>query len=348
MLLGEGRRRAANSRHHREQTRVAAHIARAEKFAHENKTAAESLDPLRSLVRALLLDALREYREDGVFPENHRRPYNTPVFVDEKGTHCAVGHLLALSGHGALVEKIASERNLATVHELSNEPELVAWLDATGLTLEEATLIQPGYQPACSSAQMCFCRPYTPATGFGPGVQATVQPASAVLDGTLVAPSTVRVERIYGTTTGHVVGETLSIGAFLGAQGSRVLVPVHANGGQPGQWNHGVDAGVAAYVGIGVSGDGTASCTGYGTNSPPVPFSAPAQLVIDALRSDCYATFARVDPTSTQQRCGGCACTTPSRALREAPSHAALSILLSLVTALVVRRSRRRDRQRPR
>jgi hypothetical protein len=347
MHLGEGLRYAANSKRSRERSRVASHIARAEVFAHENKTAFDSLDPLRSLVRSLLLDALRDYREDGVFPENHRRPCNTPVFVDEKGTHCAVGHLLALSGHGALVEKIATERNLATVRELSNEPELVAWLEAAGLTLEEAALIQPGYQPACSSPQSCFCRPYAPATGFGPTVQPTAQPASAVLDGTLVASSTMRVERIYGMTTGHVVGETLSIGAFLGAQGSRVLVPVHANGGQPGRWNQGVDAGVTAYVGIGVSGDGTASCTGSGTNSPPVPFSAPAQLVIDALLSDCFTTFARIDPTSTQQRCGG-GCTTPPSASRDAPSHASLSILLSLVTALVVRRARRRDRRRPR
>lgn len=348
MQLGAGRRGSANSRRARARTRVASHIARAEKFAHENKTAVESLDPLRSLVRCLLLDALREYREEGVFPENHRRRCNTPVFVDEKGTHCAVGHLLALTGHGALVEKIATERNLATVFELASEPELLAWLEATGLTLDEAALIQPGYAPACGRAQQCFCAPYA-SWGVGSTSNASnPMVATAVLDATLIAPATVRVDRIYGTTAGHFVGETLSIGVFRGGEATRVLVAVGADGRQPVVWTHGLDASAPQYVGIGVSNDGVASCSGYAINTQPVALSAPAQAVIDALiSSDCQATLARSHPPSTEQRCNS-GCNVTVRTSREAPSHATLSILLSLVSALVVRRSRRVDRKRPR
>ncbi len=349
--MGEGRRPAANSRRAREGTRVASHIARAEKFAHENKVQVESLDPLRSLVRALLLDALREYREAGEFPENHRRPCNTPVFVDERGTHCAVGHLLSLSGWGALVEKIATERNLATVHELSNEPELVAWLEATGLTVEEAALIQPGYSPACGTAEVCFCLPYlAPNASSNTSIVPGPMVATAVLDGTIVAPNTARVDRIYGTTTGHAVGETVFVGAFRGGEATRVLVAVDADGRQPVQWRFGVDASASAhYVGIGVAINGTASCSFQGLMAPGVTLDAPAQAVIEALISnDCRATLARAHPPSLDRKCGGCTCATPASASRDAPSQATLSILLTLVGALMVRRARRIDTRRPR
>ncbi len=172
----------AFSKRARERSRVAAHIARAERFASES---AAALDPLRALVRDVLLRALREYREEGIFPENHRTGWHSPVFVDEQGTRCAVGHLLELSGE--------SERNLATVHQLADEPRLVQWLEAAGISLTEASLIQPGYAPTCSTAAQCFCAPYrirgAPQSRYegDGGVQTT-----AVLDCTLIETNTAR------------------------------------------------------------------------------------------------------------------------------------------------------------
>jgi hypothetical protein len=96
--------------------------------------------------RARHLAVLREYREAGVFPHNHDFPgERVPYFVDEHGTHCAMAYLIARSGGDALVARVAAERNNARVHELADEPELLAWLDAAGLSVHEAARIQPMY-----------------------------------------------------------------------------------------------------------------------------------------------------------------------------------------------------------
>jgi hypothetical protein len=54
--------------------------------------------------------------------------------------------LLARSGRRDLVDKVAATRNNAYIPELANDPELVAWLEASGLSLEEAARIQPSYR----------------------------------------------------------------------------------------------------------------------------------------------------------------------------------------------------------
>jgi hypothetical protein len=331
----------AFSKRARERSRVAAHIARAEKFASES---AATLDPLRALVRELLLRALSEYREEGIFPENHRTGCHTPVFVDEKGTRCAVGHLLALSGESELVRKIAAERNLATVHQLADEPRLVQWLDAAGISLTEAALIQPGYAPTCSTAAQCFCAPYrirgarqTRDEGDG-GVQTT-----AVLDCTVIEQYTARIDRIYGSTQGHSVGDTIRVSVPTPTDHGRVLVPVEANGGQPVAWDN-LDAGGPFYLAIPVSPDGTATCTAVGWGS--VDTHAQATTAISALISaDCAATFVSLDRSGDDRRCNR-ACSVASPASNGPASSPSISILLSLVGALVVRRARRGQRPR--
>lgn len=129
-----------------EVVRIRAHLQRVE---NELRAADVShLSPRQQSNRARHIAELARYRGRGVFPHNHvvsdRR---VPVFIDEHGTHCAVGHLIAKSGHAQLSRRIAGERNLARVRELSDEPELVAWLDEAGLSLAEAARIQPYYGP---------------------------------------------------------------------------------------------------------------------------------------------------------------------------------------------------------
>ena len=129
--------------------RVRTHLAAVE--AELRAADVSALTPAQRNARARHVAVLREYREAGVFPHNHVAPgQRTAVFVDEHGTHCAVGYLLARDGRHDLVETIRSRRNTATVHELADEPQLVAWLDEAGLTLDEAARIQPryGYDPA--------------------------------------------------------------------------------------------------------------------------------------------------------------------------------------------------------
>lgn len=88
---------------------------------------------------------LREYRDAGVFPHNHVTSSVTPVFVDEHGTHCAMGYLIARSGRTDIVNRIRSDRNLARIRELADDTALVAWLDENGISVDEAARIQPSY-----------------------------------------------------------------------------------------------------------------------------------------------------------------------------------------------------------
>lgn len=128
-----------------EQARIRAHLERVEAVLRDADI--DHLSETQRAARAGHLQVLRAYRQAGVFPHNHVEPRRTPVFVDEHGTHCAMGHLLATAGETRLVERIAATRNTATVAELADEPGLLEWLDRNGLTAEEAAQIQPRYGP---------------------------------------------------------------------------------------------------------------------------------------------------------------------------------------------------------
>jgi hypothetical protein len=101
--------------------------------------------------RKIQIDNLREYIAAGRYPINRQLPFLSPIFVDERGARCAVAALLERSGHGRLVQRIASERNFAYVVELGDSPELREWLSENGLTLGEVARIQPEYAPPFSA-----------------------------------------------------------------------------------------------------------------------------------------------------------------------------------------------------
>lgn len=97
-------------------------------------------------MRGRLISWLRDYRNAGSFPENDRfADRMVPFFRDSHGTLCAMAYLIDRSGRGDIVDKVASTRNNAYIHELADDPALIAWLDASGLSVEEAGRIQPTY-----------------------------------------------------------------------------------------------------------------------------------------------------------------------------------------------------------
>jgi hypothetical protein len=126
-----------------EREAIASHLQRVEKALRAAPTG--HLDEGRRLARAALLDELRAYHEAGVFPRNHAAPGRVPVFVDDQGTHCAVGYLLHRTGEDGIVRSIRESRNLAHLPDLLDEPGLAVWLDAHGLEAGEAAWIQPAY-----------------------------------------------------------------------------------------------------------------------------------------------------------------------------------------------------------
>jgi hypothetical protein len=117
--------------------------------------------------RAQHITTLREYRNRGLFPHNHQvLGQRVPVFVDDHGTHCAVGYLIAQSGHDDLARQIASTRNLARVPDLADIPELVAWLEDAGLSVEEAARIQPAYDGWPGFPERVVHNGYAPGTAL--------------------------------------------------------------------------------------------------------------------------------------------------------------------------------------
>jgi hypothetical protein len=135
-----------------ERQRIATHLESVERRLRAADVT--HLTDAQRTARAAHLDVLREYRLAGRFPHNHGVSADrVPIFVDDHGTHCAVGYLLARSGETALVAHVASTRNLATVAELADEPGLLEWLYDNGLTAEEAGQIQPAYGPPPGQVQ---------------------------------------------------------------------------------------------------------------------------------------------------------------------------------------------------
>ena len=96
--------------------------------------------------RTRLIGWLREYRNAGRFPINDRFANLTvPFFRDSQGTLCAMAYLVDRSGRGDIVDRVARTRNNAYIRELTDDRDLVAWLDASGLGVSEAARIQPAY-----------------------------------------------------------------------------------------------------------------------------------------------------------------------------------------------------------
>lgn len=112
------------------------------------------LTPRQRTARAHHIEVLHRYAQAGVFPKNtDHTGQRVPYFEDRYGTLCAVGYLIAESGRRDIVKAVVGKMNNATVVEIGAAPELgemlAAWLDAAGLTVEEAQRIQPGYDRCC-------------------------------------------------------------------------------------------------------------------------------------------------------------------------------------------------------
>ncbi len=127
----------------------------------------DSLPPARRAARLEALDALEQYAWVGDFPDNpgfvratwpERAPRvyepllegpSAPVFVDEDGTHCAVGYLMALDAPG-LVDRIDARHHTDFLAEIDTPglgEDVGSWADSHGFTVNELAWIQPTYEP---------------------------------------------------------------------------------------------------------------------------------------------------------------------------------------------------------
>jgi hypothetical protein len=127
-----------------EATRLRAHFDSVDKELRARDVS--RLNASQRAMRTKLIAWLRDYRNAGTFPENDRFADRAmPFFRDSHGTLCAMAYLVDRSGGGEIVDHIAKTHNNAFIRELTDDRALVAWLDASGLTVDEAARIQPQY-----------------------------------------------------------------------------------------------------------------------------------------------------------------------------------------------------------
>lgn len=234
--------------------------------------------PSQAHARAACLRELARYQRRGRFPLNRDTGRaRTPIFVDRYGTRCALGHLLDAFGAGALVDEVATSRNQATVAELTDLPALVGWLDAHGLTVDEAALIQPSY---CNTPSDCVCDDAN---------------APGVLEGVIYAADdghVLQVSKSHGVD-GYGVGDLVPIGRGV-AVGERIFAGVRS----------GRD-GAVAYV--------VARVPSFDDVQPAYCSSTPSLLTRDdylaarfaGSEAQCLAVLGARNAPWTEERCWG-------------------------------------------
>jgi hypothetical protein len=128
---------------------VQAHLGAVLGILRTNPTAGLNAAQLNSRIRLIAL--LDGYRIAGQFPLNYYRRNRIPVFIDEHNTHCAVGYLLMKTGHDDIAQRIAATDNYIWVKDIK-DPEVLAWQQTSGLTLDELKLIQGAYDSYLDNA----------------------------------------------------------------------------------------------------------------------------------------------------------------------------------------------------
>lgn len=114
------------------------------------------LTPELRAARAANLDLLHDYWTAGVFPRNTDFPgHRLPYFIDREGVPCAMAHLVIASGFSTEASAISRRENNAYIHDMQS-PELGAWIAQSGLTLDEAAFVQPGYTNVPCECECAF------------------------------------------------------------------------------------------------------------------------------------------------------------------------------------------------
>ncbi len=122
-------------------------LIRAEATAGQRWTQSQRREALVLLAtnRRRQIARLRYYMNRGLFPQNEGQSASAvPIFVDRHQTHCAVGFLMHSDGRDQAIASIVQKNNFVYVNDV-HSGGLIDWIRSSGLTQEEAALIQPGY-----------------------------------------------------------------------------------------------------------------------------------------------------------------------------------------------------------
>jgi hypothetical protein len=109
-------------------------------------------DPTRLEKRKMIVQLLRQYKDNAVFPQRQSQRYRMPCFIDSSQRPCALADLLQRTGNGELAQRIALEDNSAIVADMPSSltvdtwADIAAWLNlVAALSVPEAMRVQPTY-----------------------------------------------------------------------------------------------------------------------------------------------------------------------------------------------------------
>lgn len=126
-----------------EKLRIRSHFLAVRELLHSRAATRPEL----AAKRAEILAYFDDYIAKGTTPKNEHLPWRTPVFIDDDGTICAVGYLIEHTAGRSVAENIAKSHRYSYLEEIAAAmPEIQKWVEASGLTLEELSSIQPGYE----------------------------------------------------------------------------------------------------------------------------------------------------------------------------------------------------------
>ncbi len=236
------------------------------------------LGPAARRARARHVEELDRYRRAKNFPKNRALPgMMVPIFVDDEGTHCAMGHLIARSGDVDIVQHIRETLNYASIVQMGHVDQLLAWLEENGLSAEEAAMIQPAY---CDAPATCICYDQT----------------STVVEGDIVSSDTsVMVTAVHGADQGVMVGDTIMLTMGGKAKvGDHVLVSYSPSSA----WvNWVVPSSSELIVG---------QCNFYGVPPGPLPANVWIDAVLAGSTDACFAVLEKQSPGWTKFSGDGC------------------------------------------
>lgn len=278
--------------------------------------------------RAHHLAVLAEYRDACEFPTQDLAPDRlVTVFVDDHDVHCAVGYLMMRDGQDDLVARIRETRNTATIQELGDDPEVLAWLSSAGLSPHDAARIQPSYcMMNFGGSCLCADKGYMgPIAGVAEATITAIIPEQNAVTATL--------NRVHGT--GREPGDSVTVVWVQGdTVGREILVVLRTEHlGTELEPARGKDP-----------FDDHVSCTsGYDPEGIYCAY-VPTSVYIDALRSeDCMSTLAAHDPRLAESVCDldGAACTSAGLPANDRDSGCAsgqtpLTALFTLFALLVL------------
>ena len=126
-----------------EKKRVKLHLIRAEYWMRTKDTS--MLNQTQKKNRSAALRLLHNYWKSESFPINMTHREKIPQIRDQKGTMCAVAHILHHSGQQMHVNNLAQSNNHVLIDDVPDDHELADLLARNGVSKKEASKIQPGY-----------------------------------------------------------------------------------------------------------------------------------------------------------------------------------------------------------